>query len=91
MKDSKKSFTCECGANTIELSFHHSMPPELVDQVFCPQCEQKGLRNPESWPIPGKWHIHFDLEIARMFAMAKLRIDPRLVNPGFIIDGGYVD
>ena len=91
MMDSKKAIQCECGANTIELTFHHSMPPELVDKVFCPKCEKNGFNNPKSWPIPGNWHLHFDLEIARMFAMAKLKIDPLLVNPGFIIDGGYVE
>jgi hypothetical protein len=31
------------------------------------------------------------MEIARIFGMAKLRIDPALINPGFIIDGGYVE
>ena len=88
---SKKIIGCECGTNKIELSFHHAMPPELVDQVYCPVCEEKGFENNKSWPIPGHWRIHFNLEIARMFAMAKLKIDPQLVNPGFIIDGGYVD
>ena len=42
-------------------------------------------------PIPGDWHLHFDLDIARMFAMARLRIDPSLINPGFILDGPYVE
>ncbi len=67
------------------------MPAELVDSVFCPQCEKNGYHHPKSWPIPGEWHLHFDMEIARMFAMAKLQIDPQLINPGFIMDGGYVE
>ena len=91
MMDSKKSIVCACGTNTIELTFHDSMPPELVDKVFCPKCIENGLQNPKSWPIPEGWRLHFDLEIAMMFAMAKLQIDPQLVNPGFIIDGGYVE
>jgi len=89
--DSQKSIQCDCGANTIELTFHDSMPPELVDRVFCPQCEKNGHHSSKSWPIPGEWHLHFDMEIARMFAMAKLQIDPQLINPGFIMDGGYVE
>ncbi len=86
----KKKFSCACGNNQIELSFHHAMPPELVHQVFCPLCKNNGFSNPKSWPIPGDWRIRFDLEVARMFAMAKLKIDPQLINPGFIIDGQYV-
>ncbi|THB78073.1 MAG: hypothetical protein D6B25_05095 [Desulfobulbaceae bacterium] len=67
------------------------MPSELVDRVYCPVCETHGFTSEKSWPIPGNWHIHFDLDVAKMFAMAKLNIDPQLVNPGFIIDGGYVN
>lgn len=83
--------TCECSTNRITLSFHQGMPAELVDHVYCPVCKEHGFASEKSWPIPGNWHIHFDLDVARMFAMAKLNIDPQLVNPGFIIDGGYVD
>ena len=89
--DSKKTMTCECGKNSIELTFHHSMPPELVDKAFCPQCKKNGQESTKSWPIAGDWSLHFDMEIAKMFAMAKLQIDPHLMNPGFIIDGGYVE
>ena len=91
MKKSKKVYQCECGSNHIELTFHHCMPSELVDMVFCPVCEENGFDNGKSWPIPGNWKVHFNLEVAKMFAMAKLNIDPQLINPGFIIDGGYVD
>lgn len=89
--DSKKSYTCGCGRNRIELAFHHSMPPEVVDLVFCPVCEQHGFTHEKSLPITGDWQVHFNLDIARMYAMAKLEIDPNLINPGFIIDGGYVE
>ena len=91
MADTKKSITCACKQNHIELSFHQCMPPELVDEAYCPVCEENGFSNPKSWPIPGNWRLHFNLEVARMFAMAKLKIDPQLINPGFIMDGGYVD
>ena len=66
------------------------MPPEVVDRVYCPHCELKGYSHNKAWPIPGDWFLHFDMEIARMFTMARLDIDPTLVNPGFIIDGGFV-
>lgn len=88
---SKKSFTCACGNNKIELSFHHSMPPELIDVVYCPTCPEQNSTIDQSWPIPGGWRLHFNLDVARMFAMAKLNINPQLVNPGFVIDGGYVE
>ena len=66
------------------------MPPEVVDRVYCPQCEGNGYPHTRAWPVPGDWFIHFDMEIARMFTMARLDIDPSLVNPGFIIDSGFV-
>ncbi len=89
--ESKKVFTCQCGNNTIALSFKGGMPQEVVDRVFCPGCAKDGALHGKAWPIPGNWYLHFNMEIARMFGMAKLGIDPGLVNPGFIIDGGYVE
>lgn len=83
--------TCACGKNRIELTFREGMPTEVVDRVLCPTCRQGGFKNGESFPIPGGWYLHFNLEVARMFAMARLYIDPSLVNPGFIIDGRYVE
>lgn len=88
---SKNLFTCQCGEHTISLSFSKGIPQEVVDRVYCPDCAQDGAIQHKTWPIPGNWYLHFDMEIARMFSMAKLRIDPSLINPGFIIDGGYVE
>ena len=83
-------FSCGCGENTISLSFNDSMPVEVVDQVYCPHCEKNGHPHQEAWPLPGDWFVHFDLEVARFFALAKLEIDPDLVNPGFIMDREFV-
>jgi hypothetical protein len=83
-------FSCGCGENTISLSFSDNMPAEVVDRVFCPHCEVNGQPHQEAWPFPGDWFVHFDLEVARIFAMAKFDIDPALVNPGFIMDRGFV-
>jgi hypothetical protein len=83
-------FPCGCGENTISLSFNSNMPVEVVDQVFCPLCEKNGHPHQEAWPLPGDWFVHFDLEVARIFFAAKLEIDPALVNPGFIVDRGFV-
>ena len=89
--ESKQSFTCECGKHRIELTFRHNMPTEVVDRVYCPACAVSAARAEQSWPIPGNWSLHFNLDVARMFLMARLHIDPELVNPGFIIDHGYVE
>lgn len=66
------------------------MPPEVVDRAYCPCCELNGYPLNSAWPVAGDWSLHFDLEIARMFSMARLDIDPALVNPGFIMDRGFV-
>lgn len=86
-----KTVTCACGRNHLALNFQDGMPTEVVDNAFCPVCREKGINNGRSFPIPGGWLLHFDLEVARMFAMARLRINPSLVNPGFILDGRYVE
>lgn len=85
-----KSITCACGSNTIELTFHEGMPAEVVNQAYCPVCDDHGFVNRDAFPIPGGWQLDFNLDVARMFAMARLKIDPALINPGFIIDNRYV-
>lgn len=89
--ESKQIFNCECGKHRIELSFKDNMPVEVVDRAYCPDCTKNGDGLKKSWPISGNWALHFNLEVAKMFMMARLQIDPELVNPGFIIDQGYVE
>ncbi|MEJ2057242.1 MAG: hypothetical protein P8X39_05325 [Desulfofustis sp.] len=88
--DVQQKFTCACGENSITLSFSESMPAAVIDVVYCPRCKENGHPHLKAWPIPGDWFLHFDLEVARMFSVARLDIDPALVNPGFIIDRGFV-
>lgn len=83
-------FVCRCRENTISLSFRDGIPREVIGEVYCPQCEENGYPPQQSWPVPGNWFVHFDLDVARMFTVAKLEIDPALVNPGFIMDRGFV-
>lgn len=85
-----KDFSCTCGKNRITLSFSEGMPVEVVDKVYCPQCETNGHPHQKAWPVAGDWFLRFDIEVAKMFTMAKLAIDPALVNPGFIVDRGFV-
>lgn len=89
--ESKQLFTCECRKHSIELTFRQNMPTEVVDRVYCPDCPGNDTRQAKSWPIPGNWSLHFNQDVAKMFMMARLQIDPELVNPGFIIDHGYVE
>lgn len=89
--ESHKVYSCECGENKIRLHLRHCIPGEVIDRVFCPECIKRGIKPDKSWPIPGEWSLHFNLEVAQMFAMAKLKVDPALVNPGFLMDGGYVE
>jgi hypothetical protein len=83
-------FICRCRENTITLSFSDGIPREVVGEVYCPHCEENGYPPQKGWPVPGDWFVHFDLDVARMFTAAKLDIDPALVNPGFIMDRGFV-
>ncbi len=70
--DVTHQFSCGCGENTISLSFSDNMPVEVVGRVYCPFCEENGHPHQEAWPLAGDWFVHFDLEVARFFALAKL-------------------
>lgn len=86
----QQAFTCACGENSITLLFSENIPVAVIDRVYCPCCDENGHPHVKAWPVRGDWFLDFDLEIARMFAVARYDIDPALVNPGFIIDRGFV-
>lgn len=80
---------CVCGQH--EVQFHlrdNIMAPEVIDHLYCPDCADKAQKNDTLLEDNG-WIISYDMEIARMFAITKLQIDPAIVNPEFIFDGGY--
>ncbi|MBU0682371.1 MAG: hypothetical protein KKD73_13220 [Proteobacteria bacterium] len=82
--------TCQCGANVA--SFHlrdNIMAPEVVDRIYCPDCSSEVPENKETMLADNGWLIEYDMDMVRMYAISKLQMDPALVNPGFIFDGGY--
>ncbi len=82
--------TCQCGSK--EASFHlrdNIMAPEVVDRIYCPQCSPEVQKDEESMLADNGWFIEYDMDMARMFAITKLQVDPALVDPDFVFDGGY--
>lgn len=81
---------CHCGQS--EVQFHlrdNIMAPEVIDKLYCPNCSDQNNQNEVNSINDNGWVISYDMEIARMFAITKLQIDPAIVNPEFIFDGGY--
>jgi len=81
---------CACGQ--AEVQFHlrdNIMTPEVIDHIYCPNCSTQNNVDGNRSINDNGWVISYDMEIAHMFAITKLKIDPAIVNPEFIFDGGY--
>lgn len=81
---------CDCGQE--EIQFHlrdNVMSPEVIDHLYCPNCSLEKNHDKNSSINDNGWVITYDMEIARMFAITKLQLDPEDINPEFIFDSGY--
>ena len=82
---------CECGSK--EVQFHmrdNIMSSEVIDRLYCPSCSAKAEMDNETMLDDNGWIIEYDMDLARMYAISKLSMDPAGVNPEFIFDAGYV-
>lgn len=82
--------TCHCGAK--EAAFHlrdNIMAPAVVDRLFCPACAATTVMDADTMVADNGWLIEYDMDVARMYAIAKLQVDPALVSPDFLFDSGY--
>ena len=83
--------TCSCGE--CHAQFHlrdNIMGQEVIDRLFCPSCSEKEEFDSETMVKDNRWIIEYDMDLARMFAITKLSMDPSHVNPELIFDEGYV-
>ncbi|MEK6202139.1 MAG: hypothetical protein N2A40_06945 [Desulfobulbaceae bacterium] len=82
---------CSCGKEKV--SFHlrdNIMSQEVIDRLFCPSCSGTVALEKESMVADNGWVIEYDMDLARMYAIAKLGVEPDQVQPGFVFDEGYV-
>ena len=82
---------CECGSQ--EVQFHmrdNVMSSEVIDRLYCPSCSAKAEKNNNTMLQDNGWVIEYDMDLARMYAISKLSMDPATVDPEFIFDSGYV-
>lgn len=82
---------CSCGKEKV--SFHlrdNIMSPEVIDRLFCPDCSGTVTLEKENMVEDNGWVIAYDMELARMYAIAKLGMKSAQVLPGFVFDEGYV-
>ncbi|MEN8188470.1 MAG: hypothetical protein ABFS19_01390 [Thermodesulfobacteriota bacterium] len=83
--------TCSCGQKNA--SFHlrdNVMSQEVIDRLFCPSCSKKIDLDQQTMVNDNGWVIEYDMDLARMYAITKLTMDPGHVKPEFIFDEGYV-
>jgi hypothetical protein len=66
------------------------MGQEVIHRLFCPKCSPSQEFDAETMVTDNGWIIEYDMDLARMFAITKLSMDPSHVNPSFIFDEGYV-
>lgn len=82
---------CSCGKERV--SFHlrdNIMSQEVIDRLFCPACSGAVTFEQERMVNDNGWVIEYDMDLARMYAIAKLGLEPAQVQPGFVFDEGYV-
>lgn len=81
---------CSCGKERV--SFHlrdNIMSEEVIDRLFCPSCSGTITLEEERMVEDNGWVIEYDMDLARMYAIAKLGVQPAQVQPGFVFDEGY--
>ena len=82
--------TCSCGQN--QAAFHlrdNVMDQKVIDRLFCPSCSTDQKFDKETMVNDNDWIIEYDMDLARMFAVTKLSMDPAHMNPEYIFDEGY--
>lgn len=81
---------CNCGKEKV--SFHlrdNVMSQEVIDRLFCPSCSRSVVREAERMVEDNGWIIEYDMDLARMYGIARLGMDPAQIQPGFVFDEGY--
>lgn len=82
--------TCECGSHLVQFHLRDNiMSNEVIARLFCPACSGRIDTNHPGMLCDNGWVIEYDLELARFLAAAKLQIEPDMVDPDFLFDGGY--
>ena len=82
--------TCSCGQKNT--TFHlrdNVMSQEVIDRLFCPSCSNGQNIDSETMVRDNGWIIEYDMDLARMFAITKLSMNPEHLNSEFIFDEGY--
>lgn len=83
--------TCSCGKNHAQFHLRDNvMEQRVIDRLFCPACSGKQEFDKETMVNDNDWVIEYDMDLARMFAITKLSMDPSQVSPELIFDEGYV-
>jgi len=82
---------CSCGKERV--SFHlrdNVMSQEVIERLFCPSCSGTVTLEEGRMVEDNGWVIEYDMDLARMYAVAGLGMEPAQVHPGFVFDEGYV-
>lgn len=81
---------CSCGRERVFFHLRDNiMGQEVIDRLFCPVCSGTIVLDEERMIEDNGWVIEYDMELARMYAIAGLGMSPERVGPGFVFDEGY--
>jgi len=81
---------CECGGRQVQFHLRDNiMNPNVLDRLFCPACSTDTPINRETMLQDNGWIIEYDMTLARMYGLSKLRLSAEEINPEFIFDQGY--
>lgn len=79
--------TCACGNRSASLNFRDEvMPAEVVDRLYCPDCSEEVLYNPETMIRDNRWIIEYNMETAHFM---KQKLPGVEMTPDFLFDEGY--
>ncbi len=66
------------------------MSQEVIDRLFYPFCSGTVAFEKGRMVEDNGWVLEYDMDLARMYAIAKLGVGAAQVQPGFVFDEGYV-
>jgi len=84
------SLKCQCGKRQASFHFQDNvMPPEVINRLYCPECEREGLSRSDSAIEDNGWAVEYDMEVAAFSAVNMPGHLREKMSPDMLFDEGY--
>ncbi len=81
---------CRCGGRTTRFLLRDNLLiPEVIKELYCPDCSGEYKVNSDSMVFDNGWAIEYDMPLARSICLQKRGLDESEVTPEFLFDSGY--